>query len=195
MGVNLVPKLDGDCRIQTSEFKNDNDSVRLGCIQEGTHRVLLFNLQLLNVGDKDLDIGDPADHPEIYVPSEIFPFQFKEKFYTWKLKDNSGKEVSSGYKVAFCLMDMGGGPHNCSNQGVSVGDHDSYNIGLPCQFVVIDDLQEGDYVLEITANAFSVQEVKNGKKPIIEEDNYDDNTINVRLHIPNVASGFVTPQT
>ena len=194
MGVNLVPKVVGNCRIETKEFrKGEDDSVTLGCISEGTHRILRFNLQLHNIGDRDLVIGNPADHPELYVPSEIFPWQFKEKFYTWSLKNEAGNEVKSGYKVAFCLMDQV--KYTCDNQGVSTNNYDVYGMGLPCQFVIIDDLPDADYVLEVTANAFSVQEVRNGRPPLIEEDNYDDNKINVQLHIPNIPEGPVTPIT
>jgi hypothetical protein len=59
-----------------------------------------------------------------------------------------------------------------------------YGAGLPCQFIIIDDIPDGEYTLEATANAPSVQAAKTGSgKVIIEEDNYDDNTTRVQLRI------------
>ena len=45
-------------------------------------------------------------------------------------------------------------------------------------------LPDGDYTLEATANVPAVEAVKTGKGTVtIEEDNYDDNTVKVRLRI------------
>ena len=55
---------------------------------------------------------------------------------------------------------------------------------MACQFVVIDSIPDGEYILEATVNAPSVEAVKNYSKDIfIEEDNYDNNSVSVRLQI------------
>ncbi len=180
MGVNLIPTIE---EFSISQLNQNDQSYQLGCIERTKHRVLRFTLQLHNEGDKDLVIGNPADRPDLFVhePGGLFEYHFKEKFYTFQLKDDSGNIKSEGYKVAFCLMD--GVRFDCSNQGVSAGNRDTYGAGLPCQFVAIDELPNGEYILEATANAYSVEQVKNGKDPIVEEDNYDDNITSVRLRI------------
>lgn len=187
MGVNLVPKVDG-FRIETTDFSRgkDDGSVEYGCITEGKHRVLRFNLHCHNMGDTDLVVGNPASRPDIFEPAPkglAFPWVFKEKFNTCSIKNNSGVELT-GYKRAFCLEDEDGFKFNCENQGISKGNHDTYDRSLPCQFVVIDSLSDGQYTFEATTNAPSVLAVKEHiGKVLFEEDNYDDNTVSVNLTI------------
>lgn len=180
MGVNLVPTIEN---FNIDQLSPDDLSYELGCIERTKNKILRFTLKLHNRGNKDLDIGNPANRPDLFIKGGPFNFQFKEKFYTFVLKDSQGNIKSQGYKVAFCLMD--GQRHSCENQGISTRDFDTYDSGLPCQFVAIDDLPDGEYILEATANAYSVQQVKEGKRPIIEEDNYEDNIVRKRLRINN----------
>lgn len=73
---------------------------------------------------------------------------------------------------------------NCDHQGVSVGGHDEYHASLPCQFIEIDGISDGEYEFEATANAYSVKAAQKGEgKVLIEEDNYDDNTESIRIKI------------
>jgi hypothetical protein len=185
MGVNIVPKL-MNFRIDTTDFRkgSGDPSADLGCISEGKHRVMRFMLECHNKGDKDLVLGNPADRPDLFVSNPITGWAFKEKFYTWRLKNDAGIE-KRGYKVAFCLMDFGEHrKYDCAKQGISAGGHDEYMADLPCQFVEIDDLPDGKYVFEATANAYFVEQAKTGKgKVLIEEDNYDDNTVSIQLQI------------
>ncbi len=180
MGVNLIPTIEG---FSITNLDANDASYKLGCIDRTKKRVLRFTLQLHNKGNQSLVIGNPADRPDLFVhdPTSIYPYHFKEKFYTFVLKDNTGNIKSQGYKVAFCLMD--GLNFDCSYQGISKDNFDTYGAGLPCQFVAIDGLPDGEYILEATANAYSVEQVKQGKAPVVEEDNYDDNTVRKRLKI------------
>jgi Lysyl oxidase len=192
MGVNLVPKL-GNFRITTGNFPADDISTRLRCITTGNHRVLRFFIELHNIGNTDLVIGRPEDRTDLFVFSEVFNgLVFREKFYTYRLVDEAGTEKKTGFKVAFCIEDFAPpNKYTCGNQGISVGSHDTYGredrpkpndpADLPCQFIEIDNIPDGKYILEVTANAYSVQQVKSGSKPLIEEDNYDDNTASVKL--------------
>jgi Lysyl oxidase len=194
MGINLVPKL-GNFRITTDNFPADDPSTRFGCITAGNHRVLRFFIELHNIGDTDLVIGNPADRKDLFVFSEVSGgLVFREKFYTYRLVDEAGTEKKTGFKVAFCIEDFAPPyKYTCTNQGISVGSHDTYGRqdippsgdhgDLPCQFIEIDNISDGKYILEVTANAYSVQQVKSGSKPLVQEDNYDDNTASVKLQL------------
>jgi Lysyl oxidase len=188
MGVNLVPQLDG-FSIYTENFirkeEGGDGSVDLGCIDKGSHRVLRFNLHCLNVGDEDLVIGNPKERPDIFEHSDVFDtgFQFREKFFVYALKNDDSGVIQRGYKIPFCFD--GGPKYSCDYQGIAAGgNEDVYESDLPCQFVRIDDVPDGEYILEATVNAPSVDAAKNGKgKVLFEEDNYDDNTVAIRLLI------------
>jgi hypothetical protein len=200
MGVNLTPKLDG-FRISTEDFRSKKDggdgSVDLGCVRKGRHRVLRFDLHVINIGDKDLVIGNPKDRPDIFEPSVVFDTgtQFREKFFVYTLKNDDSTVNISGHKIPFCFEDED--KYTCENQGIGKeSKEDVYEGGLPCQFLVIDDVPDGEYTLEATLNFPSVCAVKTGiGKVLFEEDNYDDNTKSVRLKIKGNENPKVISQT
>jgi hypothetical protein len=183
MGANLVPRVSGFSNIRKTVFNEGDDSVGFGCISAGEHRVIYFDLFLDNKGDADFHVGKPIERPDVFLYQ---PTRFKEKFYTWRLTDNAGVEKKTGFKVAVCLMDFTPPRrYNCGDQGVSVGSHDLYAQDMHCQFIEVDNLPDGTYTLHVTANAYTVQQVKNGQTPLrgLEEDNYEDNTISVQLEL------------
>jgi lysyl oxidase len=132
--------------------------------------ILWFNLECLNIGNEDLVVGRPEDRHDIFERGEVFGWEFKDKFYTYGLKGSSVAELRSGYEVAFCLMDAI--KFSCEYQGISAGNLDIYGGNLPCQFIVIDDILNGDYALEATAYDPSVDVHKTGSGRILfKEDN------------------------
>jgi hypothetical protein len=62
---------------------------------------------------------------------------------------------------------------NCNYQGISVGDHNEYGTQEHCQFLVIDDLPDREYIFEAIINP----------SKIFEEDNYEDNKISKKIKI------------
>jgi hypothetical protein len=183
MGVNLVPKISG------FRMRNEKLSSRKWVcpswlyITSGQHRVVRFNLDLHNIDDTDFHIGRPEDRPDVYIPVPWGTgWAFKEKFNTWWLTDDAGIEKRSGYLNEFCIMDfVPPFRYDCADQGLSGGSFDSSSGLLPCQFLEIDNRPDGRYTFHVSCNAYSVQQVKNGQKPLFEEDNYEDNTVSVQL--------------
>ncbi len=182
MGANLVPIV-RDFSIHTETFPAGDHSVQDGCVTPGTHRLIRFDFLSHNIGDADLVVGAPADHPEWFVESASHGHFHLKDFNEFVLLDCDGHEVTKGYKQAFCLIDIEHrspwGPANkrftdCNtNQGISSGWADLYSKTLPCQFIVIDNVPDGDYTLKSTTN----------RRRIIPEDNFDDNTIYTGLRI------------
>jgi hypothetical protein len=194
MGVNLVPIV-RDFSIETVN-PGDPDyqhSVDDGCITPGTHRVMRFDFLTHNKGDADLDVGNPEDHPDWFVLSASHGHYHLIDFNQFLLYDSSGNPTAVGAKQAFCLedsepIDPGASPtrrfDSCmTNQGVSAGWADLYFKSLPCQYVVIDGIADGDYTLMSTTNA----------QKLFPEDTYDDNTICTGLHISGNTVSEITP--
>jgi hypothetical protein len=194
MGINLVPELT-HIQFKTYYFRRTNSSgpaptsrpivsngsVEEGCITEGEHRVLAFTTTVHNRGNESLIIGNPANRPDIYEPAPHMPegWVMKERFYEYSLKDNTGTEISKGFKRAWCIQDHS--TFTCGNQGISVGDHDEYRIDQNCQFLVIDrEIIDGEYSLEAVINPSRV----------FKEDNYDDNKVTKKIKI---EGRIVTP--
>ena len=177
MGANLVPIV-RNFRVTTEDA--DQHSIDDGCLTPGSHRLLRFDFLTHNIGEADLVVGNPGDHPEWFVESHSHGHFHLKDFNKFTLRDGHGVEVA-GAKQAFCLMDSEHpspwGPktpkYTCAFQGVQAGWADLYYSGLPCQFVVIDGLSDGDYVLTSTTNALQ----------LLPEDTFGDNTIHTRLRI------------
>ncbi|WP_052409931.1 lysyl oxidase family protein [Paenibacillus durus] len=182
MGANLVPIV-RNFSIHTETFAVNDHSIQDGCVTPGTHRVMRFDFLSHNIGDADLVVGAPADHPEWFVYSGAHGHYHLKDFNEFILLDRWGNQVTSGYKQAFCLIDVehrsAWGPaqarfRDCNtNQGISAGWADLYNKSLACQFIVLDGVPDGDYTLVSTTNA----------RRIIPEDTYADNTIYTGLRI------------
>ncbi len=180
MGADLVPIVDGFF-ISHETFNAGDHSIDDGCITAGTHKVMRFNFKSYNIGNADLVIGPPASHPEWFVWSASHNHFHLKDFNEFILYNINGIQATKGYKQAFCLENIDNisgnfadaSKYSCSNQGVSKGWADVYNSGLPCQFIVIDGIPDGDYTLKSTTNQLH----------FFPEDTYDNNTICTGLRI------------
>ncbi|TLX89771.1 MAG: hypothetical protein E6K94_09325 [Thaumarchaeota archaeon] len=181
MGVNLVTRV-RKFTITHEEFSKDDHQVEHECVTPGVHKLLRFEFLSHNIGDKDLEIGDPKKRPDLFEFDPSHDHYHLVGFIEYSLKNSSGSQVIPGKKQSFCLEDTEPlspwakkEPHfTCANQGISSGWADVYPYYIPCQYVVIDDkVPNGDYVLSATCNA----------KKALEEDNFTDNTTTVGLRI------------
>ena len=182
-GANLTP----DARNFTIEigYVGEDTEVQDGCIPNGTHNLLRFDFLSKNIGDADFTAGKPIDRPDLfYYHLSHHHFHMRE-FNQYKLMKVNGSLTIPSTKPGFCLADVeqvlpNAGPQKysltCAQgdvMGISAGWADVYSSDLTCQYLVIDDVPDGDYILEVTTNA--------ARK--VPEDTYDDNTISKGLHI------------
>ena len=189
MGVDLVPVVRN---FSITHEEADAHSIQDGCIEPGNHRLMRFDFLSHNIGDTDLRVGNPQDHPEWFTASASHGHYHLIDFNEFILLDPAGNEVTRGYKQAFCLEDSlrlspwaRNDPQftNCNvDQGVSAGWADLYYSGLACQFIVIDDVPDGNYVLRSTTNL----------RRLFPEDTYDNNTIYTALRITGDTVTVVT---
>ena len=192
MGANLVPIV-RNFSIHNEVFPPNDHSVLDGCVMPGPHRVMRFDFLSHNIGNEDLVVGAPADHPEWFVFSGAHGHFHLKDFNEFVLLDASGNQVTRSYKQAFCLIDV---EHrstwgsalpkftDCnSNQGVSAGWADLYHKTLACQFIVIDGVPDGDYILVSTTNT----------RQILPEETFADNTIHTTLRISGNSVTVLNP--
>lgn len=175
MGVNLVTRV-RNFAISTQTFTANDHDVQDGCVTPGSHRIMRFDFLSYNAGSSDLVIGSPASRPDLFVWSAGHGHYHLRDFNEFLLFDANGALATIGYKQAFCAIDIerigpnasaSGRFHECnSNQGISSGWADVYSSGLPCQYIVIDGVPNGDYTLQSTTNA----------KHVVGEDCFGDNT-------------------
>ena len=163
-------------------FPADSCAIDEGCVDAaGTRRLLRFSTMTPNVGDADLILGDPSTTPGFEFAACHGHFHF-EGYARYELVDAIGAIVAVGHKQAFCLLDsvpvgLPGAPtegrFHCGFQGLTRGWADIYDSSLDCQWVDITDVPNGAYLLRISINPDAV----------IEESNYDNNTVEVPVTI------------
>lgn len=178
---NLYPRM-WDFYVSNETFDSESDSVLDQCIEPGDYRLLRFNTSVVNRGEGDAYIGNPEDNPQHFEWSATHGHYHIARFNEYRLLDARGREVMKGFKQGFCMIDIEplnprspapSGGYDCANQGISAGWADVYDSTLPCQFIVLKDIQDGLYILEVRTNAHY----------LIPETSYADNTTRVRLRI------------
>jgi hypothetical protein len=167
--------------------------VQDGCVTPGSHKLLRFDFLSHNAGDADLVIGSPAARPDLFVWSAAHGHYHLKDFNQFLLFDAAGSLATTGYKQAFCAIDIerissaasaSGRFHDCnSNQGISAGWADVYSAFLACQFIVLDGVPDGDYTLQSTTNT----------QHKVGEDCYGDNTIWTGLRIAGNTVQEIAP--
>jgi hypothetical protein len=115
-----------------------------------------------NVGNADMILGAPTGGNDHFAFSECHGHYHFEGYAEYRLRDASSKVVATGRKQAFCLLDsdryldeddVGQRPrYDCEFQGIQRGWADVYHSRLPCQFIDVTEVADGDYLLEIELN-------------------------------------------
>ena len=154
----------------------------------GWRRVLRFDGKTANVGSRDLMLGVPANHPDLFTYSPCHQHHHFDDYARYTLLD--GEEVvAAGHKQAFCLVDLqnwawpdlgdAGKTYTCFNQGISVGWLDVYDRNLDCQWIDVTNVPYGDYTLRIEVNL-----PPPGKaSPTLVERDYGNNVVDIPVTV------------
>ena len=142
-------------RLVTQTFAPDACEVN-ECATPGTRRLLRFDTYTRNQGTADLILGDPAGNPLFRIDPCHGHYHF-EAFADYRLFDLNGNLAAIGNKVGFCLEDLerfdpsapATAAYDCTFQGIQRGWADIYDASLPCQYIDVTGVPEGDYVLEL----------------------------------------------
>jgi len=156
-------------------------SVVEGGITPGDHRLLRFTVMAANLGDTDINIGDPRVHfaanDGLYELSTCHNHFHFRNYTLDELVDPASGKIWRAAKRGFCMLDtdpvpdsIGSEPprnpqfRSCGtlvdpgNQGISHGWSDTYRFFLGGQYFLLDggDGQDvvppGDYIIRITVN-------------------------------------------
>ena len=189
-----LPDLTIDPKRFTSQMEIVDRQFQAGSceIEEGTvggagyRRLLRFDTVIINSGDGDLRVGNPADPANPYASWFIFAtchrhFHIRD-FSNYVLLRPDGSVAAPGHKQAFCLEDLlkyetvKSNNYTCANQGITSGWGDWYFKQLSGQWIDITGVPEGDYTVRVTINAA-------GTFP--EGQNRYTNTLEAPIHIPD----------
>ena len=93
--------LKSSLRLSVQKFSSSSCAVQEGCVAgPGKRKLLHFAVATPNVGDADLVLGNPADHPELFVYSPCHGHYHFQGYALYELLDSSGVVVLRGRKQA-----------------------------------------------------------------------------------------------
>jgi hypothetical protein len=155
-------------------------SVQEGGVTPGVHRLIRFTVMTPNIGDTDINLGDPNVH--VAAGDGLYEFATCHNHYhfrhyaKYELIDRATGFVWRAAKRGFCMLDtdpnpatFGQPPRNprfrsCGlvgvpgNQGISSGWADTYRFFLGGQYFILDGgdgqppVPPGVYTIRITVN-------------------------------------------
>lgn len=166
--------------LSVETFAGDDCEVVEGCATTGTRVLLRFTAYTKNQGRRDVKLGDPKKHPDWFTYAPCHDHYHFNGYMNYRLTNNSG-EVARGFKAAFCLEDLdqwsptarSTSRYTCDYQGIQAGWADIYDGSLPCQYIDVTDIADGDYVLEMHVNP----------DKLVKESNYANNVTTTAVHL------------
>jgi hypothetical protein len=130
----------------------------------GKHRMLKFATNVGNQGRGVYQAPPAAETPDLFVFAPCHGHYHFKVFIGWRLLDVTGKQVTNTSKYSYCIEDSYrmpkkegknvpcSGSSDCENQGLNVGWFDTYPATVDGQFIIMDGLPLGHYILEQCAN-------------------------------------------
>ncbi len=162
-----------------------------GCLLGyGNRHVIQFTSRINNIGTLPYVIGNPSANPSMFNTTNCHGHTHYEGYGDYRLFDMGGNLIPAGHKNGFCVMDVCGGPFNCSSMGISAGGCDIYGAGTQCQWVDITDVPDGDYRLAILVNPLHLSDAMGH-----QEMNYVNNATQVCIHLQHDAITSVQSYT
>ncbi|WP_164012005.1 lysyl oxidase family protein [Pyxidicoccus trucidator] len=161
-------------------FAADACEVFEGCVvAPGERRLLRFSAAIQNLGRASA-IFPPLDkRPDLYVFDECHGHHHLKGFAGYELRDSRGQQVLSGRKQGFALVDVisyctDAVPYSFYDpMGISPGWADVYSFEVPCQWVDITGLADGEYTLRVGVD----------ESDILEEEGVHPNEVFVRMSL------------
>ncbi len=146
----------------SKQFNADQCLINEGCIRGYGERWLLnFSTHIRNIGTRDYLIGetpaDPAEPSDQFEWDECHDHWHYRGYAEYLLFDATNKKIPIGTKNGFCVLDLecdngSQGQFSCQYMGITAGCGDIYDTGLPCQWVDVTDVPDGDYTLVVRVN-------------------------------------------
>ena len=179
------PLLKQSVQVERRAFTADGCAYQEGCLRGlGNRKLLLVDAGIANIGDTDLEIGNPEGRPELFQYSGCHNHYHIANLVKYRLLDLRGRPVVQAKKQGFCLRDnypyLAGttnvAKYDCVQQGITAGWQDVYDKGLECQWMDISGVRPGKYYLEVTVNP----------RRVFPESDYLNNKVMVLITVPRI---------
>lgn len=140
------------------ETNTDQCLINEGCMRGyGVRDVINFRTVIANVGDADYFIGAPEENPDQFDFDNCHNHYHYGGYAEYVLYDEYGQYIPIGFKNGFCVIDLNCPSqdmykYSCNYMGLSAGCLDIYAENLPCQWIDITDVPDGNYTFVTRVN-------------------------------------------
>ena len=183
-------------RVESRTFGAGDCEVVSGCATLGNRRILVFDLEIRNVGAASINLGQPSTAGG-FVTNVCRTGLELPGFVVLRLLSTNGTLISTR-QTSLCLSDsvhrtLLSGPASaqftCENQGLSTGWAATAAAGAACRWLDVTELAAGAYLLEVEVDP-------SGRIPESSETN---NVVRIPVQVttpvvvPNDAFASATP--
>jgi hypothetical protein len=153
--------------IEQREFSMTSCELAEACVgATGRRKLLRFSVSIPNFGTGPAIIPGPSTQPELYQYDSCHEHDHLVGFAKYELLDGSGTVVTVGRKQGYFLIDYA--PYCIDAQrpelpmtddmAINPGWADIYTGNIPCQWIDVTSVLDGEYKLRVTVDASNVIE-------------------------------------
>lgn len=163
--------------------QNDVCLIEEGCLTgPGKRYIVRFSTLIKNIGNADYIIGSPEDNDGGFSNDNCHQHYHQLGYAEYILFAGNGNPEPIGFKNGFCVQDSncpnGQQRYFCNFMGITAGCEDLYSSDIPCQWVDITNVDEGEYTLVVRINWNRLPDLRGFK-----ELDYDNNWAQVCIFI------------
>ncbi len=133
--------------------------VNEGCLQGiGKRTLIRFDTKIKNIGKQDYLIGElNGSNQSQFIYDPCHNHLHYQGYAEYLLFTPQGAKLPTSFKNGFCVEDVycdtiSNIKYNCNYMGISAGCEDIYDRYLPCQWVDVTDVPDGNYTLVVRVN-------------------------------------------
>ncbi len=193
------PDLMVDNDLLISSLRLDTLNVQDSClvveecvVEFGLREVVRFSTAIYNIGDADFIIGDPNFNEEGFSSDNCHEHWHQLGYAEYLVYAGAGQPEPVSLKNGFCMLDLGCTEsvfvpkYSCNFMGITAGCFDVYSSTLPCQWVDITDMNDGNYTLVVRINWTKQRDLRG-----LSEQSYDNNWAQVCISIDRSSGNTV----
>ncbi len=163
--------------------QNDVCLIEEGCLTgPGKRYIVRFSTLIKNVGNSDYIIGSPEDNGGGFSNDNCHQHYHQLGYAEYILFAGNGNPEPIGFKNGFCVQDSECPDRQqryfCNFMGITAGCEDLYSSNIPCQWVDITNVEEGEYTLVVRINWNRLPDLRG-----FRESDYDNNWAQVCIFI------------
>ena len=158
----------------------------------GKRDIVRFSTAIYNIGTADFVVGDPSVNSGGFSDDNCHDHWHQLGYAEYLVYSGAGQPEPVSLKNGFCMLDIACTDevyvpkYSCSFMGITAGCFDVYDSSLPCQWIDVTDMADGDYTLVVRINWNRSADLRG-----MEELSYDNNWAQVCINLDRSSGELI----